>query len=254
MVERLSLRHSLLEAARFTLTAWRTAPVACGLVTLALLFPVFLAGGVPGLGVALPLVAVQVAAMLLGWTGLLRAAQGRSGWAGMGPDVLRVLASGLLSGLFLALVVMVLGIVLLGIAGATGLAPGDDLTMAAQAAVSTGGWKTLVLLTVQIAAALLVLTLSARLMVAGPATVAQRRVISLAALGWTRGSGLRPAAGLIAVALPYVSLALSVLLMPSASAWVDVGWALVLGFIQMPLLAGYATGLWRASLAPKGPL
>jgi hypothetical protein len=209
---------------------------------LALLFPVVLAGGVPDLWVALPLVVVQVAAMLLGWTGLLRAAQGRLGLAGIGADALRVLASGLLNSLFLALVIIVLAIVLLGIAGATGLAPGDDLTMAAQ-----------VLLTVEIAAALLILTLAARLLVAGPATVAQNRVISLAALGWTRGSGLRPAAGLVAVLLPYMLLALSVLMMSSASIWVDVVWALVLGFIQAPLLAGYATGLWRTSLAPKGP-
>jgi hypothetical protein len=183
MAGRLSLRHSLMEAGRFALTAWRAAPVACGLMILALLFPVVLAGGVPDLWVALPLVVVQVAAMLLGWTGLLRAAQGRLGLAGIGPDALRVLASGLLNSLFLALVIIVLAIVLLGIAGATGLAPGDDLTMAAQAAVSTGGWKTLVLLTVEIAAALLILTLAARLLVAGPATVAQNRVISLAALG-----------------------------------------------------------------------
>jgi hypothetical protein len=84
MAGRLSLRHSLMEAGRFALTAWRAAPVACGLMILALLFPVVLAGGVPDLWVALPLVVVQVAAMLLGWTGLLRAAQGRLGLAGIG--------------------------------------------------------------------------------------------------------------------------------------------------------------------------
>ncbi|MBN8552987.1 MAG: hypothetical protein J0L52_08860 [Caulobacterales bacterium] len=254
MAAGLSLRHSLIEAGCFTLKAWRIAPLACGLMTLAFLFPVFLSARTLSLEMALPLIAAQAGLALIGWTGLLRAAQGRAGLGEIGLDALRVMASGLLNGLFLVLVGMVLTIVLLGIAGATGLAPGDDLTMATQAVVSSGGWKTLVLLVVEIAAAMLVLSLSARLLVSGPATIVEGRVVSLAALGWTRGSGLRPAAGLVTALLPYIVLAVSALLIPSGAAWIDVAWAFVLGFIQMPLLAGYATGLWRTSFAPKDPI
>jgi len=253
MTTRVSVRTSLIEAGRFARTAWRSAPLACGLLMLALLVPVFLGNRVPGLWLALPLVVGQVAALAAGWTGLLRAAQGQSGFARLGGDALRILGSILLNSLFLALIVIVLGIVLLGTAGATGLEAGDDLAMATQAAVSGGGWKTLVLLTVAVAALLLVLTLSARLMAAGPATVAEKRVISLAALGWTRGAGVRPAVGLIVVLLPYELLILSVLLRPQAGAWVDWIWAAVLAFVQFPLLAGYATGLWRTTQTQESP-
>lgn len=247
------LRASLAEAGRFALTAWRTAPVACGLLALGLMVPTLVGERSVGLWVALPLALGQAAAFVLGWTWLLRAAQGRPGLDGLAVDAARVLGSILLNSLFLSLVMMVLGIVLVGLAGATGLASGDDLTMVTQTVVSTGGWKTFVLLTLEIAALLLVVTLCARLMPAAPATVAERRIISLATLSWTRGTGLKPAVGLVLVLTPYILLALSVLLAPVGGAWVDGIWAVVLGLIQFPLLAGYATGLWRRVQSEGSP-
>ena len=248
MAGTVSLGSSLMEAGQLVARAWRTAPIACGLLTVAMLVPTLVGAREVPIWAALPLVLAQMAALFVGWTLLLRTAQQRPGFAGIGADALRVLGSGLLCGLFLTLIIMVLGLVLLGVAGATGLAEGDDLTMATQAVVADGGWKTFVLLALGIAAVLLVLTLSARLMVAGPATVASGRVVSLASLGFTRGSGLKPAAGLLVALAPTLLLALSALLVPNVGGWIDWVWAGVLGFVQMPLLAGYATGLWRTSL------
>lgn len=247
MAGNLSLRSSLAEAGRFAVRSWRTATVACVLLTVAMLVPTLVGERAVSVWVGLPLALGQALAILVGWTALLRAAQGRLDRGGIGGDSVRVLGASLLNTLFLALIVIVLGIVLLGVAGATGLADGDDLTMMAQAVAADGGWKTYILLALEIAALLLVLTLSARLMAAGPATVANGRVVSLAVLGFTRGSGVKPAAGLIAVLAPTILLALSALVLPQVSGWIDWVWAGVLGFIQMPLLAGYATGLWRSS-------
>jgi len=246
MAAGLSLRTTLSEAYRFAATAWRRAPVACGLMTAAMLMPILAGMVVMPDWAVLFLVALQATLIMIGWTGFLRAGQGLAERTPV-PDVLRVLASGLLNGLFLALILIVVGVVLLGVAGATGLAEGDDLTMAAQATITDGGWKTFVLLTLEIAALLLLLTLSSRLMAAGPATIAEKRVVSLAALGATRGSGLKPAAGLIASLVPLILLGLSALITPIDVQWIDWVWAGVLGFIQAPLLAGFATGLWRTT-------
>lgn len=246
MAAGLSLKSTLSEAFRFAATAWRRAPIDCGLMTAAMVMPILVGVvALPALAV-LALTGVQAALILVGWTGLLRAGQGLAGRTPV-KDVLRLLGSSLLNGLFLALILIVVGIVLLGVAGATGLAQGDDLTMAAQASITDGGWKTFVLLTLEIAALLLILTLSARLMAAGPATIAEQRVVSLGALGVTRGSGLKPAAGLIAALAPLILLGLSALITPIGLQWIDWVWAGVLGFIQAPLLAGFATGLWRAA-------
>lgn len=246
MAPGLSLRSTLSEAFRFAAAAWRRAPVACGLMTAAMLLPILAGAVVLSAWAVLTLTAVQAALIFIGWTGLLRAGQGLAERAPV-KDVVRLLGSSLLNSLFLALILIVVGIVLLGVAGATGLAQGDDLTMAAQASITDGGWKTFVLLTLEIAALLLVLTLSARLMAAGPATIAEQRVVSLGALGATRGSGLKPAAGLIAALTPLILLGLSALVTPAGVPWIDWVWAGVLGFVQAPLLAGFATGLWRAT-------
>lgn len=251
MAGRLSLRASLSESVRFATRAWRSAPVGCGLAFLAFLVPTLVGDRAVPLDLAIPLALAQLALFVVGWTGLLRAAQGRQGFARIASDALTVLASALLNCLFLSLIGIVLGIVLLGVAGATGLSSGEDLTMAAQASVAVGGWQTLVLLALEIAAALLLLTLSARLLPAGPATVSQGRVVSLASLGWTRGTGLKPAFGLMLALVPSGVLVITALWSYQAGPWIDWLWSGVLGFVQFPLLAGYATGLWQ-SVRPEG--
>jgi len=225
--------------------------VACGLLLLGLLVPNIIGDAVLPMGAAIPLLIGQLAALLVGWTGLVRAAQGQTGLAGLGLDSIRVLGASVLNSLFLALIAMILGLVLIGTAGATGLAAGDDLNMVVQSAAVIGGWKAFVLLALEVAALLLMLTLTARLLPAGPASVAERRVISLAALGWTRGSGVKPAVGLVGVLLPSILLALSALLVPNSGDWIDWIWAGVLAFIQFPLLAAFATSLWRG-VRPEG--
>jgi len=225
--------------------------VACGLLLLGLLVPNIIGDAVLPMGAAIPLLIGQLAALLVGWTGLVRAAQGQTGLAGLGLDSIRVLGASVLNSLFLALIAMILGLVLIGTAGATGLAAGDDLNMVVQSAAVIGGWKAFVLLALEVAALLLMLTLTARLLPAGPASVAERRVISLAVLGWTRGSGVKPAVGLVGVLLPSILLALSALLVPSSGDWIDWIWAGVLAFIQFPLLAAFATSLWRV-VRPEG--
>lgn len=242
-----SLRAALGEALGFAAVGWRTSPVGCALIGGALLLPVVIGERLIPWQSALPLALGQAAAFVAGWTLLLRSALGsEAGRGSLGGDIWRVFLSILLNSLFVCLIVMVLGLILVGVAGATGLAEGDDLTMTTSAAVAQGGWETLVLLALEIASVLLVLTLSARLTAAGPATVARARVVSLQALGWTRGSGLKPAAGLIAALVPSLILAVSALFTPPEAAWIDWVWAGVLALIQAPLLAGYSVGLWRA--------
>ena len=244
---KVSLRTALGEAFGFAAIAWRRAPIGCVLVMAALLVPTLIGERALSALVALPLALIQAAAALFGWTSMLRAAmQAPRDPAAQGRDAARLLGSVFLNSLFLCLIVMVLGLVILGVAGATGLSDGEDLSMATYAAVSQSGWETYVLLAIEIAGMILILSLSARLLAAGPGTISEQRVVSLQALSWTRGSGLKPALGLIAVLAPTWALALSALLLPLDAAWIDWAWAGVLAFIQAPLLAGYSVGLWRA--------
>ena len=248
MSGKVSLRSALGEAAAFSAQAWRRAPIGCGLILLSLLVPTFVGERAVSLWLALPLALAQAVAALAGWTSVLRAAMASpSDPAAAGRDAARLLGSVSLNALFLCLIVVILGLVLLGVAGATGLAPGEDLAMATAASVTQSGWRTFVLLALEIASVLLLLTLFARLSVAGPATLSEQRVVSLQALGLTRGSGMKPALGLVTVLTPLWLLALSGLLAPVEAAWIDWVWAGVLAFIQAPLLAGYSVGLWRSA-------
>lgn len=248
MSAKVSLRRAVVDAFAFCARAWRRAPIGCGLVMLSLLVPTLVGERPLALWAALPLAVAQALSALAGWTSVLRAAVGSTpDPAAAGRDAARLLGSISLNTLFLALIVMILGLVLLGVAGATGLAPGQDLTMAAAASVAQSGWRTFVLLALEIASVLLVLTLYARLSVAGPATLSEQRVVSLQAMSLTRGSGLKPALGLVAILAPLWLLALSGLLAPVEAGWIDWVWAGVLAFIQTPLLAGYSVGLWRAA-------
>ena len=244
---KLSLGAALGEAFGFAAMAWRRAPIGCLLVMVALLVPTVIGERAVLALVALPLALMQAGAALFGWTSILRAAmQAPRDPAAQGRDAARLLGSIFLNSLFLCLIVMVLGLVILGVAGATGLPDGEDLSMATYVAAAEGGWETYVLLAIQIAALILVLSLSARLLAAGPGTLSEQRVVSLQALTWTRGSGLKPALGLVAVLAPTWVLALSALLLPFEADWIDWVWAGVLAVIQAPLLAGYSVGLWRA--------
>lgn len=242
------LGTALAEAFGFAAVGWRRAPIGCALVMLALLVPTLLGDRQVSALAALPLALAQAGAALFGWTSILRAAMAApADPAAQGRDAARLLGSICLNSLFLALIIMVLGLVILGVAGATGLAEGDDLSMVTAAAVTQSGWETFVLLALEIAAVLLVLTLSARLMTAGPATIAEQRVVSLQTLGATRGSGLKPALGLIVSLAPAWALVASGLFIPPNIWGIDWVWAGVLAFIQTPLLAGYSVGLWRSS-------
>lgn len=246
MAGRVNLRAALGEAFGFAGEAWRRAPIGCALIALALLVPTFVGERMISVWAALPLALAQAVAALIGWTSLLRAAMDApADPAARGRDAGRLLGSIFLNCLFLCLIVMVLGLVLLGVAGATGLAEGDDLSMMTAASVAQSGWRTFVLLTLEIAAVLLLLTLAGRLMPAGPATIAEQRVMSLRVFSWTRGSGLKPALGLLVALLPLWALTASLFVLPVDGAWIDWVWAGVLAFIQAPMLAGYSVGLWR---------
>lgn len=253
MSRSLSLRRAVVQAVRFAASAWRRAPVGLALMTAGLLVPALVGRAEIGVGEAVLILTAQVLALLVGWTLMLRAAvrdiEGPFG--GLLGDALRVLASNLLSGLFLSLILLIVGLVLLGIAGASGLAPGEDLQMAAAASLSVSGWQGFVILALEIAALLLLLSLWARLLPAGPATVADRRVVSLAMLGRTRGWGLKPAIGALVVLLPTVLATGALFAMEAHGGWIDWVWAGVCGLIQTPLLAGYATALWRDA-TPEG--
>ena len=253
MNRRLSLRRAVVQAVRFAAAAWRRAPVGLVLTTMGLLIPALIGRAQLGMGEAVAIFVAQFVALLVGWTLLLRATvranEGPLG--GLAGDAVRVLASNLLCSLFLSLIVVILGLVLVGMAGATGLAPGEDMTMAVASSLSGTGWKNFVVLALLIAALLLLISLWARLLPAGPASVADRRVVSLGLLGRTRGWGLKPVAGAVVVLLPIVLLSAALFASNARGGWIDWLWAGVLGLIQMPLLAGYAAALWRAA-TPEG--
>lgn len=247
MAGKVDLRAAVGEAFDFAAVAWRRSPVGCALIALALLVPTLLGERPVSIWVGLPLSLGQALVALVGWTSLLRAAMSApADPAAQGRDAARLLGSVFLNGLFLSLILIVLALMILGIAGATGLSEGDDPSMAAYAAVAGSGWETFVLLALNIAAVLLMLSLSARLLAAGPGSIAEGRVVSLQALNWTRGSGVKPALGLIVALAPIWVLTLSALLVPFQGVWIDWVWAGVLAFIQAPLLAGYSVGLWRS--------
>lgn len=252
MAQTLSLRWIVPESFRLALRAVRGAPLGAGLIALALAAPGLIGEGPVGLATALLVLLVQLAALTVGGTGLTRAALGRTSRLGvrLGGDEARFLASHLLCGLFLLLVILILGLVLIAVAGATGFGPGEDFTITTQAAAQ-GGWRMWVLLALEIAGVMILLTAWARLLPAGPATVASGRVVSLAVVKWTRGGGLKPMAGLILMLAPMALLVVWGLTVAPERPWVDVAWAVVLGGVQAPLLIGYGTALFRAA-APQG--
>lgn len=250
----LSLRQALPDALRLAVTAVRRAPAAAVLIALSMLVPTLLAERTIGLGVALLIMVAQLAAGVVGIAGLTRAALGRTAppvGLRLDRDEARLLASIALSGLFLVLVALVLGLVLLAVAGATGFGGGADFAVVAQASATQPGWRMWVVLALEIATVMVLLSLWARVLPAGPATLATGQVVSLAALKWTRGSGLRPMAGLMVMLAPSFALVSWALLGAPEADWVDGVWALVLAGVQAPLLVGYATAMFRQT-APEG--
>ena len=250
----ISLRRVLPDSLLGAVAAMTGAPFGGLLIALALAAPALIGEQALGVGVAMLILVAQLLAVLVGLAALIRAALGRpAGSLGVrvGKDEGRLAGSMALSGLFLCLVLLVLGLVLLAVAGATGFGPGADFTVVAEASVAQSGWRMWVLLALEIATVMIVLSLWARLLPSGPATVASGQVVSLAAVKWTRGSGLRPMAGLIVMLLPLAGLIAWGLLGAPDAAWTDWIWAAVLGGVQAPLLVGYATALFRAA-APEG--
>lgn len=252
MAQPLSLRRIVPESIGLAVRAVRGAPLGAILIALALAAPALIGERPVGLAAAGLILLGQLAALTVGGTGLTRAALGRATGLGvrLGGDEARFLASHLLCGLFLLLVVLILGLVLIAVAGATGFGPGDDFTITAQAAAQ-GGWRMWVLLGLEIASVMILLTAWARLLPAGPATIASGRIVSLAVVKWTRGGGLKPMAGLVPMLIPSALLVVWGLTAAPEAAWVDLIWAGVLGGVQAPLLIGYGTALFRAA-APQG--
>ena len=210
----LSLRRVAPDSVRNAVASMTGAPLGGLLIAAALAAPALAGGRTVGLALALLVVAAQLAAIVVGLAALTRAALGRPArplGVWVGLDEARLAGSMALSGLFLALV----------------------------------------LLALEIATVMLVLSLFARLLPAGPATLASGHVVSLAAVKWTRGSGLKPMAGLILMLAPLVALIAWGLLGAPDATWTDWVWAAVLGGVQAPLLVGYATALFRAA-APQG--
>ena len=250
----LSLRRVAPDSVRNAVASMTGAPLGGLLIAAALAAPALAGGRTVGLALALLVVAAQLAAIVVGLAALTRAALGRPArplGVRVGLDEARLAGSMALSGLFLALVLLVLGLVPMAVAGATGFGPGGDFTVVPGTSLEQAGWRIWVLLALEIATVMIVLSLFARLLPAGPATLASGHVVSLAAVKWTRGSGLKPMAGLILMLAPLVALIAWGLLGAPDATWTDWVWAAVLGGVQAPLLVGYATALFRAA-APQG--
>lgn len=242
----------LLEGARFTPRAWRGAWAALGALALALALPATAVeplAGWPGLAV----LGLQGLAALAAVGALLRLATGAPG---RGPGGLqlgaleaRLVAAVLLCLLFLSLIAVVLGLLLAGAFGAAGL---DQADLAAAGALPA--WKTVLLWGLTLGSALILAALWARLALAGPATAARGRVVSLAVLPLSRGGGrgLALLAGLLLSGWPLLALAGWAVVDGAEAAWKDVAWALVLAFVQAPLTVGYLASAYSRLRALGG--
>lgn len=204
---KLSLGAAASETGRLLPGVWSGARYALGLWAGIGVAGVFLAGGVAGavmagLGAVAALVAigavlrVGVADDLVG----ARALGLGPGGLQVGLPEMRLLGAFALCLLFWAIVASLVGLTVLALFG------GAELDVAAIRARDWGAvgpaWRVAVVAVVGIGAILVPLMLAARLSLAGPATVAQGRMVSLPAMAISRANVLPLMAGIILYALP----------------------------------------------------
>ncbi len=186
---------------------WNGARYALGLWAAIGLVGVFLPGGAVGvvmavLGAVAGLVAIG-AVLRVAVAGDLAGARSLGlgpGGLQLGRAEMRLLGAAALCLLFWAIVASLLGLTVLALFG------GSELDVAAIRARDWGtvgpAWRVAIVAVVGIGAIFIPLMLAARLAMAGPATVAQGRMVSLPAMAISRGNVMPLMLGLVLFALP----------------------------------------------------
>jgi hypothetical protein len=251
MTRSLPLGASLRAAVAFVPKAWVQAPGALVLLAAVLAFPCW--GAKLALGpwttpaaIAFALVvylAAEGALYRLGVAGDAKAARA----LGLGPlglqlgaAELRLLASQILVGLFLSVVLGALCVVLAFVAMAleVGFSPQEWLG-------APEGWRSVTFAGFILLAFWVMLQLGVRLSLCKAATVARRRIVSVSALGLSEHNFWRLLSGSLVAGLP--TLALLVWRAYGGGAGVLTGWVLAVAFafVQAPLIIGFVCEAYK---------
>ncbi|MBS0297689.1 MAG: hypothetical protein JSR45_15370 [Proteobacteria bacterium] len=266
----LALGSALAGAAAFLPKAWTQAWGAMALLAVLLCAPVWapLLGlrGVwlcPVLCLVITLVALVSSAALfrVGVTDSAQAARKLGlgvGGLQFGAAELRLLASGLLVAGFLGLVAGALGLVLLFLATALDT---PLLVLADQAALrrawATQDGSVLGLAGAALVGALVMAALAVKLSLAKPATVAERRIVSVGALNLADGQFWALLAGLVVTSAPTIALAYACHskwpLMAGNHTTFSLVAGLVTALLQVPLSIGFLSKAYkRLEYGPNG--
>lgn len=176
----------------------------------------------------------------------LREAKGR----GLGPfglrlglTELRLLGAFLLCGVFLAMILSVVALVLLAVFGVAGL-DADAIRLRDWAAIGPA-WKLVLLALVTLGALYAVIVLVVRLSLFAPATVGRGHMVSLNSMGVAQGAFRPLFVGLLLVSAPKVALILLWAggLLAGPAGWVV--WAIGLNAVQAPLALGFLGAAYR---------
>lgn len=182
----------------------------------------------------------------IGISETVREAKGR----GLGPfglqlglTELRLLGAFLLCGVFLAMILSVVALVLLAVFGVAGL-DAEAIRLRDWAAVGPA-WKLILLALVTLGALYAVVVLVVRLSLFAPATVGRGHMVSLNSMGVAQGAFRPLFAGLVVVGAPTIALFLlwsgGLLAGPAGR----VVWAVGLNAVQAPLTLGFLGAAYR---------
>ena len=190
---------------------WRGAALALGLWTAIGVAAALWSGGVAG--VALAVLGAAVGLVAIGASLRITVADDQNGATalGLGPGGLqigrvefRLLGAAALCLLFWAIVASLVGLTVLALFG------GSELNVEAIQARDWGSvgpaWRVAVVAVVGLGAIIIPVMLAARLAMAGPATVAQGRMVSLPAMAISRGNVWILTSGLLLFSLPGLML------------------------------------------------
>lgn len=245
---RLSPAAVVQEAVGLLSRIWSGGGVALGLWTFVGAAGAFWSGGVTG--IALAVLGAVVGLVAIGAGFRLAVADDLSGaralglGAGglqMGRAELRLLGAAALCLLFWAIVASLVGLTVLALFG------GSELDVAAIQARDWGSvgpaWRVAVVAIVGVGAIIIPLMLAARLAMAGPATVAQGRMVSLPAMAISRGNVVVLVLGLVLFSIP--GLVLLGILAAFGGTFAGVGSAIVVVWVLVPMWMAFLGTVYR---------
>ena len=245
---RLSTVAVLLETARLLPRVWTGAAFALGLWAAIGAAAAVSPAGMISLGLAL----LGVVAGLISIGASLRLAvaddQADAKALGLGPRGLQfgraevqLLGAATLCLLFWAIVASLVGLTVLALFG------GSELNVEAIQARDWGSvgpaWRVAVVAVVGVGAIIIPVMLAARLAMAGPATVAQRRMVSLPAMAISRGNVVVLVLGLVLSSIP--ALALLGILASIGGPVAGIGAAFVVVWVLVPMWMAFLGVFYR---------